>query len=67
MTPQELLERLNAPHGNTEEAAEIAIMIYQAAKTRLEEIMAETGRTSIMTPAGKAEMTAGTLRITAAE
>lgn len=77
MTPQELLDRLSAPHDNTEEAVETAIMVYQAAKaeqdayeaalkaakTMIEEIMTETGRTSIMTPAGKAQVTAPSVSV----
>lgn len=67
MTPQELLDRLNQPHENTETAAETAIMVWHAvkaqqdayapvadaAKIMINEIMVETGRTSIQTPAAR--------------
>lgn len=77
MTPQKLLDRLNQPHENTETAAETAIMVYQAvkaeqdaltevanaAKAMIQEIMVETARTSIQTPAGKAQITAPSVSV----
>jgi multidrug efflux pump subunit AcrA (membrane-fusion protein) len=77
MNAQELHDRLTAPHVNAETAAETAIMVYHAAKfaqeewqavadaakAMLQEIMLETERTSITTPAGKAAITAPSVSV----
>lgn len=78
LEPQELLDRLRGDHLSTELAVETAIAVYQetkaqqdawaavgsAAKALIEEVMEETGRTSITTPAGKAQVTSPSVTIT---
>lgn len=77
-TPQELLARLHAPHHSAESAAETAIAVYHAVKSQqeeydhvaaaakalLQEIMLETGQTTIPTGAGVAKVTAPAVIVT---
>lgn len=76
-TPQDLIARLNAEHANTEAAAAAAVDVYKAAKTfaaaydepqtkakaLINDIMLETGNYTINTPAGKAMVTAPSVRV----
>lgn len=76
--PHELLAKLHAPHHSAETAAETAIAIYHAAKAQqeaydqvaaaakalIQEIMLETGHTTISTGAGVAKITAPAVVVT---